>query len=99
MMQMIAETVLRPYSKNGVIDITQNANAIQFRNQGNITAIINNVLIIAPGESESINHVDPRVKDGTRWNVSFDVTNNYRLNTTGTIGSYLLVMATFNNCK
>jgi len=81
---------IRQYSKPGNIP-TKGCNSIYFENQGNVTAIINNIWRIVPGDARSLNQLDPRVNDDTLYYISFDQTDPFSTGTT----QNLVVIPTF----
>lgn len=85
-----ASNDIRQYSKPGNIP-TDGCNSIYFENQGDVTAIINNVWRLIPGQARSLNQLDPRVIDSTNYYISFDASDPY---TTGT-NKNLVVIPTF----
>lgn len=85
-----ASNDIRQYSKPGNIP-TKGCNSIYFENQGDVTAVINNIWRIVPGDARSLNQLDPRVIDDTLYYISFDTTDPF---TTGT-NQNLVVIPTF----
>lgn len=69
-----ARVDMRLYAANGPL-IIENANAIEFRNQGEVVLTINNVMKILPGQSASINQYWPGAVDQTQYRVKFDLSD------------------------
>lgn len=64
-----AVNVFNQVTGDGEIGIGQ-CYAIAFKNQGDVTAIINNACELAPGETLSLNQ-DSNTQDATVYNISF----------------------------
>lgn len=82
-----ANNEIRQYTKPGNIP-TEGCNSIYFENQGNVTAVINNVWLIRPGQARSLNQLDPRVYDDTNYYISFNLTDPF---TTGTTKNLVVI--------
>lgn len=82
-----ANNDIRQYSKAGNIP-TQGSNSIYFENQGNVTAVINNIWKIRPGEARSLSQINPEVVDETNYYISFDLTDPF---TTGTTNNLIVI--------
>lgn len=67
---MKANNEIRPYTAAGTI-ISKGCNAIAFVNQGDITAMINGSLKIAPGATFAIGQTDKLVSDETTYTLNF----------------------------
>ena len=89
---MKAKNDFQPYTGPGNLK-TNCANSIMFFNQGNVTALINNALKVAPGSTFSISQVDPSIIDATAYQLRFDLTDAA---TTGTDQQLLVITTTIN---
>lgn len=81
----------RQYAKNGSI-ATSRTNSVGFDNQGTVTAFINNIWRIKPGEFKSLSQLIPDVIDDTRYEVSFSLTDPY---TTGTEKNLVVITSIY----
>lgn len=70
-----SRTLARPYGSNGNIMDTRGCNSILFKNDGNVTAYVNDYIIIEPQAAVAINQPDVNVKDCTEYSVKFEETN------------------------
>lgn len=65
---------IRPYVVAGNL-VTRGANAIMIKNEGNVTAKINGLITIEPGQALHIAQVDSKVEDWTQYDLSFDASH------------------------
>lgn len=75
-----AYNTIRPYNSQAYL-VTEGANAIMIKNEGDVAAKINSLLSIAPGETLSIAQVSAEVTDHTQYELQFDLSSP---STTGT---------------
>lgn len=65
-----ATNTFTKYTRNGHVDTNQ-ANCVMFHNQGNLKVIVNNALLLEPGDSITISQVNTDVIDSTNYSIVF----------------------------
>jgi hypothetical protein len=65
---------IKPYTAPGYLE-TRGANAVMFKNEGDVTAKIGGLITIEPGQALHIAQVDSGVQDWTQYDLTFDLTS------------------------
>jgi len=71
---------------------TEYSNSMAFDNCGDVTVYINNIWRIKPGELKSLSQLIPDVIDGTRYQVTFSLTDPF---TTGTNKNLVVISSVY----